>query len=111
MPRGRFRGVDGRTQRRMGHRNGGKVRAPVRQSKFTAVRQLCQARVAAGMTRNDLADKSGYPEMIIGRYERGETTPSLNALQDLANALGCELALVPLVSTLVSTETADPVNP
>lgn len=86
-------GVDRRTLRRVGHRNGGLVRSPKTASPFSIVRALTALRVASGVTRNELADRSGYHEQIIGRYERGETTPSLRALTDLAQALGAEIDL------------------
>ena len=97
MARGVFAGVgiDRRKEHRVGHRHGGRVRGAKTKSRWAVVRLLEELRVARAMTRDDLADISGYHRMIIGRYERGETTPSLKALVDLANALGCDVTLAP----------------
>lgn len=81
----------------MAERNaGGCIRPPRRQSRFSVVRDLTAARVDLGVARIDLAESSGYHVQIIGRYERGETTPSLQALTDLAEALGLRVTLTPL---------------
>lgn len=95
MPRGVHGGVgvDRRSLRRVGHRNGGVVRAPRTMSNMRVIQSLVRLRVALGVTRNELSDRSGYHEVMIGRYERGETTPSLRVLCDLAQALGAEIDL------------------
>lgn len=73
--------------------HGGKVRAPKKQSRFAVVRELTAIRVRQEVTRDDLEAHVGYHKMMIGRFERGETTPSLKTLTDWANALGFEITV------------------
>lgn len=75
--------------------SGGVIRLPKTHSKFRVVRELAEARVRHEVSRIDLGEASGYHHMMIGRYERGETTPSLKTLCDLAEALGYDVVLTP----------------
>lgn len=74
----------------------GKVRTPKKQSRFAVVRELTALRVKGEITRDDLEAHVGYHKMMIGRFERGETTPSLKTLSDWANALGVEITTKPV---------------
>lgn len=74
---------------------GGVIRLPKSRSKFRVVRELAEARVRHEVARVDLGEAAGYHHMMIGRYERGETTPSLKTLCDLADALGYDVVLKP----------------
>lgn len=86
---------------------GGCVRLPKTQSRFAVIRELAAARVAAGVARIDLAEMAGYHVQILGRYERGETTPSLQALTDIANALGFRLTITALLTATGEAQSND----
>jgi transcriptional regulator with XRE-family HTH domain len=59
---------------------------------------LREARLRAGLSQNDLAERTAKPRPHIGRYEAGAVAPSLGTLLDLINACGFDLSLelVPL---------------
>ncbi|UOU98176.1 helix-turn-helix domain-containing protein [Chryseobacterium daecheongense] len=44
-----------------------------------------------GFSQSDLADKSGVSRVMIGKYERGEAIPSIDAAKKIADALGVSL--------------------
>lgn len=48
-------------------------------------------RARAGMSRKELADKSGVCENSIALYERGESLPRLDKAKAIADALGVKL--------------------
>ena len=52
---------------------------------------LRAARLAAGLSQNDLADKSGVHKDSIARFERGERQPVWDTVVELANALGVSI--------------------
>ncbi len=52
-----------------------------------------EARFRAGLTQGALAEKLGKAQSEIGRWERGEVTPSLETLRGLIRACGLELSL------------------
>jgi transcriptional regulator with XRE-family HTH domain len=54
-------------------------------------RRLRALRLAASMTRGQLAGRAGMSESTIGQYERGQGIPGHMALKALANILGPEL--------------------
>lgn len=45
-----------------------------------------------GMTQEDLASKTNLSVMSIRRYESGDRTPTLDAVERIASALQCELS-------------------
>lgn len=47
-----------------------------------------RARLAAGMTQEDLADRSGLDRSYIGGVERGERNPTLTVIEKIAAGLG-----------------------
>lgn len=49
------------------------------------------ARINAGLTQAQLADKIGVAAQHIGRWERGERKPKIDALMRIAHALGCSI--------------------
>jgi transcriptional regulator with XRE-family HTH domain len=59
---------------------------------------LREARLRAGLSQNDLAERTAKPRPHIGRYEAGAVAPSLGTLLELINACGFDLSLelVPL---------------
>lgn len=52
---------------------------------------IAAARMAAGMTQAQLAEAIGVKPQQIGNWERGMRNPKINALNRIADALGCEL--------------------
>jgi transcriptional regulator with XRE-family HTH domain len=54
-----------------------------------------------GLSQTDLADQSDVSRVMIGKYERGDAVPSLDAAKRIADALEVSLDyLVAKVSTL-----------
>lgn len=64
-----------------------------KQSRYAVVRELRATRERRGIDRVQLAEELGYHHMMIGRWERGEATPSLQRLQDWADALGVQIGI------------------
>lgn len=60
---------------------------------YELTRSLIAARIAAGMTQKDLAEKSGIRQSNISRIENGSCVPTLTTLQALAQALGKKLSI------------------
>ena len=52
---------------------------------------ITAARIAAGLTQAQLAEKIGVAAQHIGRWERGERKPKTDALIRLSNALKCDM--------------------
>lgn len=52
---------------------------------------IATARLAAGLTQSQLAERIGVAAQHIGRWERGERNPKIDALIRIADALGCDL--------------------
>lgn len=50
------------------------------------------ARMAAGMTQAQLAQAIGVKPQQVGNWERGMRNPKIDALQRMADALGCDLS-------------------
>lgn len=56
-------------------------------------RALVEARIAAGLSQKDLAERLGLKEQQIQRYEATDyCSASLTRLQEIANALGVNIA-------------------
>lgn len=53
---------------------------------------ITTARMAAGMTQAQLALAIGVKPQQIGNWERGIRNPKIDALQKMADALGCDLS-------------------
>lgn len=49
------------------------------------------ARIAAGMTQQQLADALGIAQQSVARWETGEREPRVSTLKRIAAALGCDL--------------------
>ncbi|MSR19398.1 MAG: XRE family transcriptional regulator [Gemmatimonadetes bacterium] len=54
---------------------------------------LREARLRAGLTQSGLGGRVGVAASAIGRWERGEVTPSVETLRSLIRATGHELTL------------------
>lgn len=52
---------------------------------------IADARDAKAWSQTDLADASGVSRVMIGKYERAEAVPSLDAAKRIADALGVSL--------------------
>lgn len=50
-----------------------------------------EARLKAGITQAELADKLGIPYQSIGQWERGLRTPKIETLRKIAKALGIHI--------------------
>jgi transcriptional regulator with XRE-family HTH domain len=48
---------------------------------------ISDTREAKGWNQSELADKSGVSRVMIGKYERGEAVPSIDAAKKIADAL------------------------
>ena len=54
-------------------------------------------RILAGLSRHELAEKSGFSYTLLTSWENGRTLPSPKKLHVLADALGCTVEeLLPL---------------
>ena len=60
---------------------------------FLLVRTLTEARKEAGMTQQQLAEKSGVHQVNISRIENGTGNPSVETLQKLAKGMGKKLII------------------
>jgi transcriptional regulator with XRE-family HTH domain len=60
---------------------------------YPIVLQLRQVRESRGIPRKVIEYKIGYHKMTIGRWERGDTQPSLQALHDWCQVLGVEIGI------------------
>lgn len=55
--------------------------------------QVCELRIKAGMTQNDLAKKIGTKQSAIARLENGSSWPSVRFLQKIADALNKDIII------------------
>jgi len=54
-------------------------------------RQIARFRHRAGLTQEELAEKTGYSVDFIGLVERGINAPTVARLEDVARAVGVEV--------------------
>lgn len=59
--------------------------------KVTIGTRIKKVRVEKGLTQEELSKKSHIPVISIGRYERGERTPSITQLLLICGALGISI--------------------
>jgi transcriptional regulator with XRE-family HTH domain len=52
---------------------------------------ISQLRDKNSLSQSDLAEKSNVSRVMIGKYERGEAIPSIDAAKKIADALGVSL--------------------
>ena len=76
-------------------RAGAKATAAAFGAYHRLARQVFDLRRAAGLTRRQLAAKSGIQQADISRIEAGDANPTLATIAALAYALGAELSLQP----------------
>ena len=62
-------------------------------SSFAAADLLRSARREAGLTQQELAERSRIRQPVISAYERGVRQPSVEALERLLTAMGRRLSL------------------
>lgn len=92
---------------------------PRRSAGNTLIQELRARREAAGLSIRQLAKRMGYDQAAVGRWERGDTGPTLIQLQDWAEALDCRIVFGPLqtsakppLSTTSASDTAEiPASP
>jgi transcriptional regulator with XRE-family HTH domain len=53
--------------------------------------RIAQLRRRAGLTQEQLAEKTGYSVDFIGLVERGINAPTVERLQDIADVFGVEV--------------------
>ena len=58
---------------------------------FEVMCTLIEARISAGMTQKELAEKSGIRQSNISRIENGTCSPTIATLEALAKGLGKRL--------------------
>jgi len=63
------------------------------QSPSTAAALLQLARLKAGLTQRELAERAGVPPTMISAYERGKRQPTLDTLLRLLKAAGFDLRM------------------
>ncbi len=57
--------------------------------------RLIEQRKILGMTQKELAQAASLTQSVIARLESKKATPQLDTLLKVADALGCELEIVP----------------
>lgn len=62
-------------------------------AKLASAAAILEAREAAGLSQQSLADKSGVPKSTISRIEKGNNA-SIDTLTKIANALGKKITVV-----------------
>lgn len=54
---------------------------------------LARCRVALGLTQQEVADRAGYHMSNLCAWERGRRSPSLRAVEDIAQVLGARIVV------------------
>lgn len=60
---------------------------------FQLVREMIKARHEAGLTQQELAERTGIQQANISRIENGNGNPSLATLTKIANGMGKKLII------------------
>jgi transcriptional regulator with XRE-family HTH domain len=63
------------------------------EGEFTLARELIAARVNAGLTQEQLAQRMGTTQSVIARLESGRRMPGVRTLERLAAATGTRLVV------------------
>ena len=61
--------------------------------RYAVISDLIAARIKQKMTQNDVAVKLGTKQSAIARLESGNSNPSLDFLQKVADVLGYKLSI------------------
>ncbi len=64
------------------------------EAEFELAREVIAARVKAGLTQEQLAERMATTQSVIARLESGRTRPSTQTLARLAEATGTRLRIV-----------------
>ena len=64
-----------------------------REPEYEIKKQIIEARIASGMTQEQLAEACGIKQSNLSRLENGESNPTLSTLQLLAHGMGKKLKL------------------
>src|SRR5919204_2474497 len=59
-----------------------------------SARLIREARLRAGLTQAELAERTGRDRSVIARWEQGAVAPSVETLVELVRACGFDLPLV-----------------
>lgn len=62
-------------------------------NQYPILLQLRKIREEKGIPRKVIEHKIGYHKMTLGRWERGETMPSLQAIYDWCQVLNVQLLI------------------
>jgi transcriptional regulator with XRE-family HTH domain len=60
-------------------------------SDMSIEKRIAQLREEKNWSQSELEDKSGVSRVMIGKYERGEASPSVDAAKRIADAFGVSL--------------------
>lgn len=60
---------------------------------FALAREIIKARVAAGLSQQELAKKMETTQSAVARLESGQHLPSMSTLKKLAKATGTKLSI------------------
>ena len=63
------------------------------------VSQIVMARKNGGLSQRGLSEKSGIPQAVIARFERGNTDPRLMTLLRILRPLGYKLTITQIEKT------------
>lgn len=63
------------------------------EDEFSVAHELIAARLKAGLTQIEVAERMGTKQSVIARMESGRTLPSLRTLSRYAKALGCTVTV------------------
>jgi ribosome-binding protein aMBF1 (putative translation factor) len=63
------------------------------ESEFNFIKALIEARIATGMTQQQLSCKSEIDQAVLSRIESGKANPSIKTLQKVAKGLGKKLVI------------------
>ena len=66
---------------------------PIGYAKEMAIQIIEQARLAAGLTQQAMAQQAGTSRTTLSAYERGRKSPNLETVERLINVAGYELTL------------------
>ena len=61
--------------------------------KFTVAKTLIAARVEAGLTQEEVAERMGTTQSVLARLEAGNSLPSMTSLYRYAEATGTTPAI------------------